>query len=134
LQNDESQDLDPICEPVKPLSLRVKFLVTVVAVGIVGLFVLLFFVVPRDTAWQESNAQTDCERSAPPECVRGSVETSYDRGFRGFYYCACATADGDAVGFLATNSRVYWVDDSEPRASRRRPHPAITFPVGEPHR
>lgn len=85
-----------------------------------------------------SSQQQDCARSAPPNCVLGTVERASRTDFRGYIYCACVTANGTAKGFMAANSTVYPVDDTEARAKRTEPlgndNPALAFPVGAPHR
>ena len=93
---------------------------------------------PRRPGGDTSSQERDCIRSAPPECVRDTVERASRTDFRGFLYCACVTANGTAKGFMAANSAVYPVDDTEARARRTEPlgndNPALVFPVGAEHR
>lgn len=102
----------------------------------VGLMIVLLVGVLPIPVSQLRSAQaptSDCIRGAPEDCVEGTVESAYERGFAGYIYCACVTPSGMAQGFLAANSTVHSVDDQGARAGRR-PNPAVTFPVGAPHR
>ena len=80
----------------------------------------------------------DCVVGAPRDCVRGSIERAKRRDFQGFYYCACVTSSGLAKGYMAADSKVYQVDDTDARAERTEPlgndNPALVFPVGVKHR
>ena len=79
----------------------------------------------------------DCVRGAPQDCVRSSIEESYDRNFHGYIYCACVTSSGMAKGFVAADSSIHLVGDTEARAQRtdsNNDNPAVNFPVGVPHR
>ena len=91
----------------------------------------IFLLVPRDPAITSSDS--DCVRGAPGDCVAGTVESSFERGFTGYIYCACVMPSGEAKGFLAADSAVHSVDDPGARAGRQ-PNPAVTFPVGAAHR
>jgi hypothetical protein len=80
----------------------------------------------------------DCVAGAPHDCVRSSIERSKRRDFQGFHYCACITSSGMAKGYMAADSVVHQVDDTESRAERTEPlgndNPAVNFPVGVKHR
>jgi hypothetical protein len=80
----------------------------------------------------------DCVAGAPSDCIRGSIERAKHRDFQGFHYCACVTSSGLAKGYMAADSKVHQVDDTEARAEILEPfgndNSAVTFPVGVKHR
>jgi len=104
--------------------------VMVISVGIIT--------VCRSNALEHGSvAEGDCARAAPRECVRSTIESSRSRDFNGYYYCACVTSNGMSKGFIAADSAAHMVDDPSARPSRSNlgnDNPAVTFPVGAPHR
>lgn len=112
---------------------------SVVLSAFIGALVILLVVysLKSGTSVERDVVQlSDCVQRAPDNCQVPTIETSHQRGFVGYYYCACITRDGRAVGYIAANSRVYR-ESKQPSRSREilgNDNPAVTFPVGVPHR
>ena len=85
--------------------------------------------------------QQDCHHGAPDDCIRTTVEAAQRGDFRGYIFCACVTSSGSAQAFVATNTSVHPATRTNTTRARNRQanplgndNPAVTFPVGAPHR
>lgn len=119
------------------IDIRPVIATIIIILMVTSCFVLIML--DRNCNGSESSPEpSDCVRGAPEDCVRSSIEMSKQRDFHGYVYCACFTASGAAKGYIAADSSIYRVDDTGARATRSEPlgndNPAVTFPVGAPHR